>query len=262
MEFLSALHTDIGTKKETNQDSMLLMQAETSMGEVLFAAICDGMGGLAKGELASAELTLALADWFRQDFPALLEKGFQPSALREQWSEIVERQNRRISRYSSENGLRMGTTLVGLLCLGERYFIINVGDSRLYLVEDQLYQLTHDHTLVQREVDLGRLTPEQALTDSRRSMLLQCIGAGEQVKPDFFVGTLEENQLFLLCCDGFRHVMSAEEFCDYLYGDGEERTEEELKETLMEMTEEIKRRGETDNISAIVIRTGKKQKGL
>ena len=72
MGFLSVLHSDVGIKKNTNQDSVLIKVASTDYGEVMLAVVCDGMGGLAKGEVASAALIKAFSDWFEQEFPEIL----------------------------------------------------------------------------------------------------------------------------------------------------------------------------------------------
>ena len=81
----------------------------------------------------------------------------------------------------------------------DRYYIIHVGDSRVYELTDKMEQLTQDQTLVAREIAAGRLTPEQAETDSRRSILLQCIGASPVVEPDFIRGYITQNASYLLC---------------------------------------------------------------
>ena len=128
---------------------MLLMQATTSVGEVIFAVVCDGMGGLKKGELASAEVVRAMAGWFREEFPEMLQSGFDPAALKSAWKRIAEEQDERISRFGAGNGMRLGTTMVGFLGIGNQYYIVNIGDSRVYQISDrQLLQLTHDHTVV------------------------------------------------------------------------------------------------------------------
>ena len=72
MEFLSVLHSDVGIRKKTNQDSVLIKEAMTDYGRIMLAVICDGMGGLAKGEIASASLIRAFLSWFEKDFPEIL----------------------------------------------------------------------------------------------------------------------------------------------------------------------------------------------
>ena len=234
---------------------MLVMQASTKGGEVLFAVICDGMGGLQKGEVASAAMIEAMAAWLRNTLPNMIEKGFDSARLRSEWKNIIDELSDKISRYGVKSGMRLGTTMVAFLCIGSQYYISNIGDSRIYQIEqNNLYQLTHDHTVVQREIELGHLTPEQAEKDSRRSILLQCIGAGDYVEPDFFTGLLKSGQVFMLCCDGFRHVVSSGEYCRH-FGPQVLRDEQGMKTALVNMTEEIKHRKETDNISAILIKT-------
>ena len=72
MNFLTSSYTDVGTRKKTNQDSMIIMEAATDFGNALFASVCDGMGGLAKGEVASATVIKAFGDWFEKELPKLL----------------------------------------------------------------------------------------------------------------------------------------------------------------------------------------------
>lgn len=81
----------------------------------------------------------------------------------------------------------VGTTVTALLLTESRYYIINVGDTRAYEITDRVKLLTKDQTVVEREVDLGNITPEEAEFDSRRSVLLQCVGASDDVYPDMFL---------------------------------------------------------------------------
>ena len=131
---------------------------------------------------------------------------------------------------------------------------MNVGDSRAYEITDKLTQLTNDQTFVAREVALGNMTPEQAEVDERRSVLLQCIGASEEVYPDFFMGKTQINATYLLCSDGFRHEISSNEIYaklqpDVLFDDLS------MNQNTIELIELNKQRNERDNISVVLIRT-------
>ena len=254
MQFLTALHTDIGIRKETNQDASVLLQASTDYGNVLMAAVCDGMGGLDKGEAASASLACALSDWFQTEFPSILYEGLNSDRLRVSWERLVNQANRCISEYADKLQVHMGTTCVVLLIVGELYYILNVGDSRVYLLSDDVYQLTKDQTYVQREVDAHHLTYAQAQLDPRRNILLQCVGASDAVAPDYYSGKLAAGQCFLLCSDGFRHRLEPWELYQRL-SPAAASSREQMHEQLRILTELNKQRRETDNITAILIRT-------
>jgi len=110
MDFLIAAHTDVGIRKKTNQDSVLIKVADTDCGKVCFAAVCDGMGGLRKGELASATLIRDFSDWFDSEFPEILYEGLDTIVLRKSWERVVSICAKELERYSSDNQVRMGTT--------------------------------------------------------------------------------------------------------------------------------------------------------
>lgn len=254
MKFLTANHTDVGTRKKTNQDSMLVMQADTDKGQVLLASVCDGMGGLAKGEVASAAMVRTLQDWFANRLPYLLAEGLVPEKLFADWRELVRDTNSRIMSYGRKLHADLGTTCVILLIAENRYFTLNVGDSRIYWLTDNIYQLTKDQTYVQQEIDKGRMTYEEAYNHPNRSVLLQCIGASSQVEPVFGQGQTDPGQVFMLCCDGFRHVIHPQEFYDSL--NARVLTDENvMKQQLDRLVRLNIQRGEVDNISAILVRT-------
>ena len=252
MAYITAWSTDTGICKKTNQDSALVMQAESFRGDVLMAAVCDGVGGLAKGELASAYVAEQLQNWFTDELEVLLEEEDMQMALYHSWNRLIDQTNKEISGYAKKMGTHLGTTATVLLLVENTYFIMNIGDSRIYILTDQMYQLTHDQTLVQKEIDAGRLSLEDAMKDDRRSVLLQCIGASPTVIPDFFVGTIPSGSRYLLCSDGFRHEISPEEIYGKLSSTGAQGYEQ-MKKGLNELIELNKSRQETDNITAVLI---------
>ena len=253
MSFLTAYDTDIGTRKKTNQDSMLIMQANTPHGEILLAAMCDGMGGLAKGEVASAAMVRSLESWFRNSLPRLLRKGFSGQALFRQWQKLIDDAGSLISNYGRDIHVSLGTTCAALLILQGRYYVMNVGDSRIYKISDNIYQLTKDQTYVQREIDMGRMTEEEALYDPNRNVLLQCIGASDEVVPQFEEGNASLGEVFLLCCDGFRHVILPEEFYQAFYPP-HMNSEELMTQRINDLIRLNIERNEDDNISAVLIK--------
>lgn len=254
MRFYSVAHTDVGTTKKINQDAFCLKIAKTSKGNLAFAVLCDGMGGLQCGELASAFVTNAFSRWFETDLPRMMEKKLDFNLIKQQWNEIVQDQADKILRYGKSRNITLGTTLTAVLIADEGFLGVQVGDSRLYKLDTAIEQLTKDQTLVAFEVEQRRLSPEDASSDPRRNILLQCIGASEQVVPAFVSGRLLENEGMLLCSDGFRHEISDDEIFGVL-APHIMTSERVMKKSLIELVDLNKKRGEKDNITALLLRS-------
>ena len=254
MNYIVSANTDIGTVKNTNQDSLTVKVINTSQGRMVFALLCDGMGGLSKGEVASASVIRAFDSWVRDELPSLCMSPLDANVIKSQWEEILLRQNSVIKAYGGRQGVKLGTTAVVLLLTDGDYYAMNVGDSRAYEISDAMTQITRDQTFVAREVELGNMTPEQAETDERRNVLLQCIGASDEVFPDFFVGKCRQNATYMLCSDGFRHEVSHDEmyakFHPNILLD-----ETSMNNAALELIELNKLRNERDNISVVLVRT-------
>ena len=115
-------------------------------------------------------------------------------------------------------------------------------------------QLTQDQTLMAREISRGNLTPERAENDPRKNVLLQCIGASKIVEPEFYSGKMDEKACYLFCSDGFRHAITEAEIHSTLVP-RENQSEDAMKSNLVKLIELNKEREETDNITAILIKT-------
>ena len=184
----------------------------------------------------------------------------QPSltnAIRElenEMNQLVLEVGERISRYGEMSHVAMGTTVAVLLMAEGKYHILNVGDSRVYkLNETGLNQLTKDQTFVQKEMDQGRMTPEEAKVHPQRNVLLQCVGASEIIIPEFSHGEYKTGEVYMVCSDGFRHVIAKEEF-EKLMEPKKMDTEKALKDVAVYCTELNKSRQEKDNISVILLK--------
>lgn len=265
-----AAQTDIGITKNVNQDSLTVKVANTPYGEAAVAVLCDGMGGLEQGEIASAVVVRAYEQWFLRMFPLALDESHGKIDvwwIQNNWESIANDCNARILDYSRERKTTMGTTLTVLLLFGGNFYISHIGDCRVYHMTDfgeQMKQVTTDQTYVEREVALGHMTPEQAKNDSRRNVLLQCIGTVRQVEPDFIVGQYQSGDSFLLCSDGFRHQLLEQEIYDYChlalrdmewYVEYRQENSRLMNVQLKYLIEQNKIRMEKDNISAILIKT-------
>lgn len=268
MEYMIAAYTDTGIQKETNQDSICVRRAMVpEVGEVALAVVCDGMGGLKKGEVASAAAVSAFGSWFDRSLPLLVPLcGCDFSKVRQQWVSLLSELHEDLKAYAAQTGSSLGTTVAAMLTYGDRYLCANVGDSRVYERKKILRQLTQDHSLVAREVAAGRITEEESRHHPQRNVLLQCLGAGNEISPSFIEGRVQHDALYLLCSDGLVHELYSEELRDRL-DPAWLNSKSALTDALSGMTELCKRRGETDNISAILLKTSESsyvpdQKGI
>src|SRR5699024_10297292 len=124
MNFLTAVHTDVGIRKKTNQDSILLETAAIDYGQVLLGAVCDGMGGLAKGDVDSAILVKAFSNWCHRELPRLSYSGIEADAVRQSWTELILEQNQKLTEYGLNCNASLGTPAVALLLVENVYYII------------------------------------------------------------------------------------------------------------------------------------------
>lgn len=251
MRFIATADTDIGISKDTNQDSVLIKHASTNDTEVLMAIVCDGMGGLSKGELASATVIRVFAKWFDDELPFELE-NVDMQVIGGKWSLLLKDLNLKILGYSQDLGVSLGTTFSGILFIGNQYVIAHVGDSRIYQIGSSINQLTTDQTFVAREVSRGTLTLEQARIDKRRNLLLQCVGASKTVEPQVICGTTEKGA-YMICSDGFRHEITKAEMYESL-NPINLMNKDAMHNNAKYLIEQVKSRREKDNISVILIK--------
>ncbi|MBO6115512.1 MAG: serine/threonine-protein phosphatase [Lachnospiraceae bacterium] len=256
MNYIAAYHTDVGLTKKTNQDSLGIKIVETNQGQAAFGIVCDGMGGLSKGELASKEVILAFMNWFDRTFMDAVKDGeYDTSNINDEWNQIIQTQNKNLGEFGKEHNLQLGTTISAILLYKGRYYIVHVGDSRIYQITgDNIYLLTNDQTFIAREIAAGRMTIEQSKTDPRRSVLLQCVGASEIVEPEFSTGIVMPHTVYMVCSDGFRHQISEEEMINKI-GPNNTSDEESMKDGCIYLTELVKQRRETDNITVGLIKS-------
>lgn len=248
----------IGTSRSVNQDAYCILAAQTPFGEAALIAVCDGVGGLSHGEVASSFVVRELSRWFEEAFPSYAASNAHDGVvdlanLVGAWSIFLEDANSRLLRYGQGIDACLGTTMTVLMVFGARFALAHVGDCRAYRLRDGSFeQLTRDQTLVQREVESGRMSPEAALTHPRGSVILQAVGAQEAVEPAFSFGDVEEGDVFLVACDGFYRRLDVEGLAGKL-GCGDAASEDFLDSVLSDAVDEVVDAGEKDNITAILL---------
>ncbi|MFF5502762.1 Stp1/IreP family PP2C-type Ser/Thr phosphatase [Streptomyces roseolus] len=203
-------------------------------------AIADGMGGQAAGEVASSEVISTLV---------VLDDDIPGSDILTSLGTAVQRANDQLRMMVEEDPQLegMGTTLTALLWTGQRLGLVHVGDSRAYLLRDGvLTQITQDHTWVQRLVDEGRITEEEATTHPQRSLLMRALGSGDHVEPDLSIREVRAGDRYLICSDGLSGVVSHQTLEDTL------ASYQGPQETVQELIQLALRGGGPDNITVIV----------
>jgi PPM family protein phosphatase len=241
LHFTAAAVTDRGRKRPSNEDAFAY-----SVEHGVYI-VCDGMGGAAAGEIASS---LAVDEVMRllsarvsdppEPLPALVERTVFAA------NEAIYSRAQHNTRL---NG--MGTTLVGLVAEERSVWVLNIGDSRCYRFrERRLQQLTRDHSLVEEQVRLGRMSASEALRSPLRNVITRALGTQSRVTPDVFEVDAEPGDLFLLCSDGLTRELSDPLIESLLALDLS------LEELCARLVNSAKKAGGHDNITCLLVRAG------
>jgi protein phosphatase len=247
----SVTKTDVGNGRASNQDAYLLRERKYKGKHYLMAAVCDGMGGLHRGEIASSYIIEVLKQWFDEKLSDFVEEG-NLDVIQRALVGLIRKINQNLLLMSKGSDDTMGSTLTLLFIVGKRFLVLNVGDSRAYWFHQNHKFVTTDHTLVQLEVKAGHLTKEQARKDPRRHILVQCVGVTKDISVDCYRGRIQEDMEFLLCTDGFCGMLYEEEIYQVRPSKAQMRTWVER------CFQKVKQRGELDNLSCILVHVSKK----
>ena len=236
--------TDIGCRRSNNEDSFGY-DAEQNI-----YVVCDGMGGNAGGEVASALAVRTLIESFGST--AAVEPGnADPIPIEIRLAQAIYEANRVVREASFENPEldSMGTTLVCACLDGNRIVIGNVGDSRAYLIRSgECSQITQDHSFLDEEVRKGNMTPEMAAASNLQSVITRAIGVAETVEPDLFAAILQPDDMLLLTSDGLTRYAHTEVISQAA------ANETDLTRICSSLIEFAKQRGGVDNITCVLLR--------
>ena len=235
--------TDPGCIRAQNQDAH---QIETLDRNTLLCVVCDGMGGAKSGNIAS---TLA-ADVFVQQIKQSWSGEYIQGNVDKMMKDAIKVTNFTVFDQSQqfEEFTGMGTTLVAVLTNGKWATIVNVGDSRAYLIDRAgIHQVTVDHSVVQLMVSRGELTPEQAKTYPGKSLITRAIGTETLVHCDIFHKKVTKGDYLLLCSDGLSNLMDDQEI---LFEVAHGQDKEKCCQRLLDIA---KKRGAPDNVTSILL---------
>lgn len=255
--------TDVGRTREHNEDTFLVADLEsgaaldfdagyheiTADAHGLLFLVADGMGGAASGELASSMAGSLVLEGLRKHWSQ--NSTLTPDSFAEALRDATVAANTRIHQhardYPEHRGMGTTATIAGLL--GDRLYLVQVGDSRAYIIRDgQARQITKDQSLMQRLVEAGELTPEEAEVSDRRNIILQALGPESHVTVDLTHQQLRKGDTLILCSDGLSGLVRADEIAQL--------TAAELDVRMMcrKLIDRANHRGGPDNITVVAVR--------
>jgi len=247
--------TDIGQMRQQNQDSYYAQEAylESSEGLEPFGLfiVADGMGGYQKGDIASNLAARASANYILKHIylPYLLKDAHSAAQtpINEVLTAAVITANNTVLQYTPE----AGTTLTIAVLMGHHAYLAHVGDSRAYLYHNgQLKQITQDHSLVARLVELGQATAEEAMSHPQRNVLYRAIGQTATLEVETYLQTLPPNSYLLLCSDGLWGQLNDEQICYIL------QSATSAQDGANKLVDAANAAGGDDNITALLIGVG------
>ena len=236
--------TDKGILRHSNQDAFSFGTFDDG---AVWAVVCDGMGGANGGNIASS---IAV-----ENLSASLQSGYRPNmsemSVKNLLTSAVNAANVKVFSKSREDASLsgMGTTVVAVLIFSNTTYIAHAGDSRAYAFADgQLVQLTRDHSIVQRLIEEGKITKDEAKIHPRKNVITRALGVDESVDVEFTVADLSNGSTMLICTDGLTNFASNEEIVELLSSEPRDNVVDRLIDT-------ANNNGGGDNITAVVIDT-------
>ena len=230
--------TDIGRKREVNQDYVYVTDQPIGPFKNLLV-VADGMGGHKAGDFASKYTVNVLKEEIENT--SLKE----PEEILRNAVSIANRTL--IAEAATDIKLEgMGTTLVAATVVGNTLYFANVGDSRLYLINDKIRQLSKDHSLVEEMVRLGGIKAEEAKNHPDKNIITRAIGVKEEVEADIYEYRLKKGDVILMCTDGLSNMVEDEDMFDIVKGS------RDVIEAVQMLIEKANSNGGRDNIGVVI----------
>lgn len=246
--------TDIGTVRKTNQDSLYAKTIRTSFGQTFMGIVCDGMGGMSDGEYASSTVVAIFSDWYENEFRYIKKCKDLYDIIKQQWAYLIDLAEKNLEAYCRGSEIEAGTTLSVLLVVEKNYYAAQVGDSRIFHIQEgNIQRITNDHSYVMEMVEKGFMTIDEASLSEDKNILTRCIGSAEKSQADFFRGEICKKDCFILSSDGFHGGLDQEGLNNMLRGICSKKNFE-VKRQIEKSIKSKKENGETDNISLIYLR--------
>lgn len=235
----TAYLTDTGRTRELNEDAIYASEKPVGNLPNLFI-VADGMGGHNAGDFASTFTVDTLVEEIGNSF----EKN--PSIIFQKAIQVANQKLREIAAADLRKR-GMGTTVVAATCMGKYLQVANVGDSRLYVVNDTIKQITTDHSYVEEMIKRGNLQRENARSNPNKNIITRAVGAKNDIQADIYVLELKPGDLLLMCSDGLSNMLEDEEMRMII------KRQRDIVEMAEKLVEAANENGGKDNISVILI---------
>lgn len=233
--------TDKGLVRESNQDDFAVGNLA---GGAAFAVVCDGMGGANGGNIASK----TAVEIIKKAIPDGFSENFTTEDIKTLITNSVNKANEAIYKTACENSdlYGMGTTVVAAVIKDGVVTVANAGDSRAYLVGDEITQLTHDHSVVQEMVENGKITSDEAMTHPQKNIITRALGVDKSIDIDFAEKKMADGEKLLICTDGLTNLLTDAEIFKIL-------KDTEIGKTAEILVTAANDNGGNDNITVVVV---------
>ena len=232
--------TDIGLVRETNQDAFSFGSFDDGN---CWAVVCDGMGGVSGGQVASEICVEKVSEAIKRSY----RKGITVSSAKNLLTTAINAANSAVFKEAQENiELKgMGTTVVAVLVLGSIAVVAHVGDSRTYLINDEINQITKDHSFVQLLIDTGKITEEEAKVHPDRNVITRAVGIEHVVDVEIDIVDINDNDKLLICTDGLNGYVPDADILKIIKEYGDSSTEK--------LVETANNAGGRDNVTVVML---------
>ena len=232
--------TDIGLVRETNQDAFSFGSFDDGN---CWAVVCDGMGGVSGGQVASEICVEKVSEAIKRSY----RKGITVSSAKNLLTTAINAANSAVFKEAQENiELKgMGTTVVAVLVLGSIAVVAHVGDSRAYLINDEINQITKDHSFVQLLIDTGKITEEEAKVHPDRNVITRAVGIEHVVDVEIDIVDINDNDKLLICTDGLNGYVPNADILKIIKEYGDSSTEK--------LVETANNAGGRDNVTVVIL---------
>ena len=233
--------TDIGVKRKMNQDFVFCEQNQVGSLPNLFI-VADGMGGHKAGDFASRFSVEKVVEYIQSS------KLLSPIRL---FEEAIKNVNTLLLDKAKEDPdlEGMGTTFVVATIIEDILYVGNIGDSRLYVIHDEIKQITRDHSLVEEMVKNGEIDKSEARFHPNKNIITRALGASGDAIPDFFEVSLKEEDIILMCSDGLSNMIDDTEIFEIVIS-----RKDKIKSAVRALIEKANEYGGKDNITAVIVK--------